>query len=106
MSALGEPNLSEEDRTSINEAIQNHGDLARLQRSIYKEAMSRYFNNLKTVSDVEKSKLSSVVSRIPDYVDQIDIEDVSDLQTTVRFLCQDFSGKLGSLSADNNYELK
>ena len=94
MSALREPNLSEEDRTSINEALQNHGDLARLQRSIYKEAMSRYFNNLKTVSDVEKTKLSAVVSRIPDYVDQIDKEGVSDLQTTVRFLCQDFSGNL------------
>ena len=56
--------------------------------------MKLYFNNLVSISEVEKLKLSSVISRIPDFIDESNIEDSADLSTTVRFLCQDFSGNL------------
>ena len=58
--------------------------------------MTLYFNNLVTVNEVDKSKLSSVINinRIPNYIDEVGDEDFTDLSTAVRFLCQDFSGNL------------
>ena len=76
------------------EALENHGDLARYQRGIYKEAMKLYCNNLTAVSEVDKLKLSSMINRLAESIDGCDIVDAEDLSTVVRFLCQDFSGNL------------
>jgi hypothetical protein len=92
--ALKEPNLSAEDRQSITVALENHGDIARNQRGIYKEAMKLYFNNLVTVNEADKLKIASVINRIPNFINEIGVEDSTDLSTAVRFLCQDFSGNL------------
>lgn len=73
-------------------ALENHGDLARYQRGIYKEALKLYCNNLTAVSEVDKLKLSSVTNRLPDFINGCDIVDAEELSTVVHLLCQDLRG--------------